>query len=331
MTWIVIGIVSIFFLLAVSAFFSSSELAIVSINRAVIREKARKGDRKAKILDELLENPDSVISAIVVGNNLVNVTASILAGVISTQLFGNIGLGIATAVMTLLLLIFGEITPKSIGIRNEKFALRVAKPIYIVTKVLTPLSIGLTSLSKFIARNVFGKKQLNPPVTEDEIMAMMRLGEEEGTIKKDERELVNEVFEFDETKVDEVRIPKREIVYLDENDTIQDLINKSIKTGFSRFPVCKNHNINKIVGMVHIKDTLPVEDKNTPVKKIMRNILKIGPGMKADDVLREMQHKKVHIAVVRDKKGNVKGIVTMEDLIEEIFGEIADEHDKNIK
>ncbi|RLF61259.1 MAG: hemolysin, partial [Thermoplasmata archaeon] len=230
MTWIVIGIVSIFFLLAVSAFFSSSELAIVSINRAVIREKARKGDRKAKILDELLENPDNVISAIVVGNNLVNVTASILAGVISTQLFGNIGLGIATAVMTLLLLIFGEITPKSIGIRNEKFALRVAKPIYIVTKVLTPLSIGLTSLSKFIARNVFGKKQLNPPVTEDEIMAMMRLGEEEGTIKKDERELVNEVFEFDETKVDEVRIPKREIVYLDENDTIQDLINKSIKT-----------------------------------------------------------------------------------------------------
>ena len=327
MTWIIVGIISIIFLIILSAFFSSSELAIISINRAVIREKARKGDRRAQLLDKLLQNPDTVVSAIVIGNNLVNVLASILAGAISTQVFGNIGLGIATAVMTLLLLVFGEITPKSVGIRNEKFALRVARPVYVITRLFGPFSIGLSSLSRFLAKNIFGKKEINPPVTEEEIMAMMRLGEEEGTIKKDERELVNEVFEFDETKVDEVRVPKKEIVYLDENDTIQDLIDKSIETGFSRFPVCKNGNINKIVGMVHIKDALAVEDKNMTVKKIMRDILKVGPGMKADDVLREMQRKKVHIAVVKDRRNKVKGIVTMEDLIEEIFGEIADEHD----
>jgi len=327
MTWIIAGIISIIFLIILSAFFSSSELAIISINRAVIREKARKGDRRAQLLDKLLQNPDTVVSAIVIGNNLVNVLASILAGAISTQVFGNIGLGIATAVMTLLLLVFGEITPKSVGIRNEKFALRVARPVYVITRLFGPFSIGLSSLSRFLAKNIFGKKEINPPVTEEEIMAMMRLGEEEGTIKKDERELVNEVFEFDETKVDEVRVPKKEIVYLDENDTIQDLIDKSIETGFSRFPVCKNGNINKIVGMVHIKDALAVEDKNIPVKKIMRDILKVGPGMKADDVLREMQRKKVHIAVVKDRRNKVKGIVTMEDLIEEIFGEITDEHD----
>lgn len=327
MTWIIVGIISIIFLIILSAFFSSSELAIISINRAVIREKARKGDRRAQLLDKLLQNPDTVVSAIVIGNNLVNVLASILAGAISTQVFGNIGLGIATAVMTLLLLVFGEITPKSVGIRNEKFALRVARPVYVITRLFGPFSIGLSSLSRFLAKNIFGKKEINPPVTEEEIMAMMRLGEEEGTIKKDERELVNEVFEFDETKVDEVRVPKKEIVYLDENDTIQDLIDKSIETGFSRFPVCKNGNINKIVGMVHIKDALAVEDKNIPVKKIMRDILKVGPGMKADDVLREMQRKKVHIAVVKDRRNKVKGIVTMEDLIEEIFGEITDEHD----
>jgi len=327
MTWIIVGIISIIFLIILSAFFSSSELAIISINRAVIREKARKGDRRAQLLDKLLQNPDTVVSAIVIGNNLVNVLASILAGAISTQVFGNIGLGIATAIMTLLLLIFGEITPKSVGIRNEKFALRVARPVYVITRLFGPFSIGLSSLSRFLAKNIFGKKEINPPVTEEEIMAMMRLGEEEGTIKKDERELVNEVFEFDETKVDEVRVPKKEIVYLDENDTIQDLIDKSIETGFSRFPVCKNGNINKIVGMVHIKDALAVKDKNMPVKKIMRDILKVGPGMKADDVLREMQRKKVHIAVVKDRRNRVKGIVTMEDLIEEIFGEITDEHD----
>jgi len=327
MTWIIVGIISIIFLIILSAFFSSSELAIISINRAVIREKARKGDRRAQLLDKLLQNPDTVVSAIVIGNNLVNVLASILAGAISTQIFGNIGLGIATAVMTLLLLVFGEITPKSVGIRNEKFALRVARPVYVITRFFGPFSIGLISLSRFISKNIFGKKEVNPPVTEEEIMAMMRLGEEEGTIKKDERELVNEVFEFDETKVDEVRVPKKEVVYLDENDTIQDLIDKSIETGFSRFPVCKNGNINKIVGMVHIKDALAVKDKNMPVKKIMRDILKVGPGMKADDVLREMQRKKVHIAVVKDRRNRVKGIVTMEDLIEEIFGEITDEHD----
>jgi len=327
MTWIIVGIISIIFLIILSAFFSSSELAIISINRAVIREKARKGDRRAQLLDKLLQNPDTVVSAIVIGNNLVNVLASILAGAISTQIFGNIGLGIATAVMTLLLLVFGEITPKSVGIRNEKFALRVARPVYVITRFFGPFSIGLISLSRFISKNIFGKKEVNPPVTEEEIMAMMRLGEEEGTIKKDERELVNEVFEFDETKVDEVRVPKKEVVYLDENDTIQDLIDKSIETGFSRFPVCKNGNINKIVGMVHIKDALAVKDKNMPVKKIMRDILKVGPGVKADDVLREMQRKKVHIAVVKDRRNRVKGIVTMEDLIEEIFGEITDEHD----
>lgn len=331
MSWIIVGIISIIFLIILSAFFSSSELAIISINRAVIREKARKGDRRAQLLDKLLQNPDTVVSAIVIGNNLVNVLASILAGAISTQIFGNIGLGIATAVMTLLLLVFGEITPKSVGIRNEKFALRVARPVYVITRFFGPFSTGLISLSRFISKNIFGKKDVNPPVTEEEIMAMMRLGEEEGTIKKDERELVNEVFEFDETKVDEVRVPKKEIVYLDESDTIQDLVDKSIETGFSRFPVCKKGNINKIVGMVHIKDALAVKDKNMPVKKIMRDILKVGPGMKADDVLREMQRKKVHLAVIKDRRNKVKGIVTMEDLIEEIFGEIADEHDKNIK
>ena len=191
MTWVIAGIISIIFLIILSAFFSSSELAIISINRAVIREKARKGDRRAQLLDKLLQNPDTVVSAIVIGNNLVNVLASILAGAISTQVFGSIGLGIATAVMTLLLLVFGEITPKSVGIRNEKFALRVARPVYVITRLFGPFSIGLSSLSRFLAKNVFGKKEINPPVTEEEIMAMMRLGEEEGTIKKDERELVN--------------------------------------------------------------------------------------------------------------------------------------------
>jgi CBS domain containing-hemolysin-like protein len=326
MFWIIIGIISIIFLILISAFFSSSELALVSINRAVIREKARKGDKRAKILDHLLQNPNNVISAIVIGNNLVNVLASVLAGAIATQIFGNIGLGIATAVMTLLLLIFGEVTPKSVGLRNEKFALKMAKPLVIITKIFHPLAVALTSLSRHLMRCFFGKESISTSVTEEEIMAMMKLGEEEGTIQKDERELVNEVFEFDETRVEEVQIPKREIIYLDENDTVEDLIEKSIETGYSRFPVCKK-SLDKVVGMVHVKDSLSIENKKTPVKKIMRKILKIRPGMKVDDVLREMKRTKIHLAIIQDKKGKTKGLVSMEDLIEEIFGEIADEHD----
>ena len=325
MIWIILGIFTIILLIILSAFFSSSEMAFVSINKAVIIDKAREGDKKAKILERLFQNPDNVISAIVIGNNIVNIFASILAGVITTSIFGNIGIGIATVVMMALVLIFSESTPKAFGIKNEKLALTVARPLSIVTKLFHPMVVLLNYISRGLISLMGGKEQDNG-VTEHEIMAMMRLGEEEGTIEKDEREMVNDVFEFDETRAYEIFTPKNKVEFIHQNETIDELIKKSIKTGFSRFPAYGN-DLDDIVGMVHVKDSLVIKDYSMPVKNIMRKILKIDSSMKADDVLREMKRNKTHLALLQDQKGKTLGLVSMEDLIEEIFGEISDEHD----
>ncbi len=325
MIWIIIGIVIIIFLVFMSAFFSGAEMAFVSVNRALVRERAKKKNSHATILDSLLQKPDNVVSAIVVGNNLVNILASIIAGAIATKVFGDIGIGIATAVMTLVIVIFAEVTPKALCMRNEKLALKVAKPLFIITKIFHPLAIFLTYLSNSLIK-VIGVERRKTVVTEEEIRAMLELGEEEGTIKKDEKEMVTEILDFDDTKVWEVYVPRENMVCLHEDDSIERLIKKSIETGFSRFPVYRD-NIDDIVGMVHVKDTLAVKNKKIPVKEIMRDILKIRAGMKADDVLREMQKRKIHIAILQGEDGKTLGLVTMEDLIEEVFGEIADEYD----
>ncbi len=325
MLWILLAIVIIVFLIGFSAFFSSSEMAFVSVNRAVIAEKAKQGDKRAKILDQLLKRPDNVVSAIVVGNNVVNIFSSILAGVVVTALLGNIGIVVATIVMVVVVVIFSEVTPKAFGMYNEKLALRVARPLSVITKVFHPLVVLLTFISNGFIRLSGGSKR-KVAVTEDEIMAMMRLGEAEGTIEKDEREMVREVFEFDETRAYEVYTPRDKVVFIQENDSIGTLISKSLKTGFSRFPVYRE-NFDDVIGMVHVKDSLIIENHSLPVKNIMRKILKIRPHMKVDDVFREMKRQKTHLALLQTEDGKTRGLLSMEDLIEEIFGDIADEHD----
>jgi len=301
-------------------------MAFISINRAVVKEKAREGDKHAIILDRLLQKPENVVSAIVIGNNLVNILASIIAGAVATIFFGDIGIGVATVVMMLLIIIFAESTPKSFGIRNMRFALRVARPLAFVTMIFHPVVLLLTSISTGLIRLVGGKSRSRSIITEREIMAMMRLGEAEGTIERDEREMVKEVFRFDETHASEVYTPNQNVVFLQENDTVAEIIKKSIQTGYSRFPVYRN-NLDDIIGMVHVKDTLAVIDKDVSVKSILRPILKIDSSMKVDDVLRIMKAKKTHLALLQTTDGKTKGLVSMEDLIEEIFGEIADEHE----
>jgi len=322
MIWLIVLAITI--LIFLSAFFASAEMAFVSVDRVRLREEVLKGNRNAKLLEELLEKGDEVVSAIVVGNNLVNITASILAGALATHLFGNAGVGVATAIMTLVIIIFGEATPKAYGRDNYKFAIKVAKYLAFVRKIFYPLASAFTGLSEAILKFV-GREKRKEVVTEKEIKVMLDLGVEQGTIEKDEKELVEEVFDFDETKAIEVYVPKEEMVCLHENDKVKDLIKKAVETGYSRFPVYRE-NIDDIVGMVHVKDAL-MKDENTPIKEIMRDILKITPNMKIDDVLREMQKRKVHMAVLQTKDGKTLGIVTLEDLIEEIFGEIRDEHD----
>lgn len=323
--WVIVGIVAIIILIIISAFFASAEMAFVSVDKARVRDEAIRGNKKAILLEKLLEKPDEVVSAIVVGNNLVNISASIIAGAISTYFFGSIGVGIATAVMTLAIVIFGEATPKAFGIHNEEFAFKVAKYILIVKKIFYPVANLFTKISNFIIRISGLKKSERVGVTENEIKAMLDIGVENGTIEEDEKELVEEVFDFDETRAVEVFTPREKIVCLHENDDVKELIKKSVETGYSRFPVYRE-NIDDIVGMVHVKDAL-MRDEKTKLSEIMREIIKVSPGMKVDDVLREMQRRKIHMAIIQSKDGRTIGLLTLEDLIEEIFGEIRDEHD----
>ncbi|MGB3458512.1 MAG: hemolysin family protein [Halobacteriota archaeon] len=312
-------------LILLSSFFAAAEMAFVSIDRITVREESVKGKKNAILLEKLLESPDEVVSAVVVCNNLVNITASILAGAIATDLLGNIGLGIATAVMTSLIVIFGEVIPKAYGINNAQFAFKVSRHLHLIRTIFYPIVKAFTVISDAFL-NIMGKEKRGKLiVTEEEIKTLMDLGVQNGTIKKDEQELVEEIFEFDETEAKEVYVPVKQIVGLQENDTVEELINKSIKTGHSRFPIYRENKAD-IVGMVHVKDAL-LKDKNMPVKEIMREIIKIPPKMKVDDVLRKMQRMKMHMAVIQSKEGKIIGLVTMEDLIEEIFGEIQDEHD----
>jgi len=326
MIWILLGLIAIVFCIVLSALFSGAEMAFISVSRARVRELTKKGDSRANTLDNLMKAPDEVVSAIVVGNNIVNIFASVIAGAIATTVFGDIGIGIATALMTMIIVIFCEVTPKAFGINNEKMAIRIARPLHILTMILYPVSVALTAVSNAIIVLAQGKNHRRTAVTEGEIRAMLELGEEEGTIKKDEREMVNEIFDFDETQAGEVHVPRRDIVFLQEEDSIKKLVQTSLGTGYSRFPVYRE-NIDDIVGLVHIKDTLAVEDRQESISTILREVLKIRAGMKADDVLREMQRRKVHLAVMQGEDGLTLGLVTLEDLIEEVFGEITDEHD----
>jgi putative hemolysin len=327
MIWIIISIIVITLLIFISAFFSGAEMAFVSVNRAVVREKAGEGDKNARILDSLLKEPNTVISAIVIGNNFVNIFASILAGAVATIIFGNIGIGIATVLMLFIVIIFSEVAPKSYAIQNMRFALRVARPLSVFTRLFYPLVVLVSGISNGLIHLAGGKGGRRSIVTEKEIMAMMRLGEAEGTIERDEREMVKEVFEFNETRGYELFVPKDKIAFIHEDETLANLIQKSMDTGFSRFPVYRK-DYDDIIGMVHVKDTFKFTDKNTPVKVIIRPILKLDPSMKADDILRTMKRQKTHLAILQTADGKTRGLLSMEDLIEEVFGEIVDEHDK---
>jgi putative hemolysin len=324
MFWIII-IVIIGILIFLSSFFAAAEMAFVSVNRIKVRKMKKSGDKSAIILEKLLEKPGEVVSAIVICNNLVNITASILAGSITALLLGNVGVGIATAVMTLLVVVFGEAIPKAYGIHNEKFAFRVAKSLNFLTYVFSPISRGLSAISNVFLKLLGKEVSKKALITEDEIKIMLDLGVQDGTIKKDEKHLVNEIFDFDDTETREVLIPIKNVYFVHYNNNLRKLKKIAVETGHSRFPVYKK-NKKDIIGIVHVKDAL-LKDEEIKINEIMKSVLFVKQKMKADNVLKKMQKKKAHMAVVKSKNEKILGIVTFEDLIEEIFGEISDEHD----
>ena len=318
--------------LFLSGFFSMSETALFSSSKIKALHISKDGSNSGRLILEMKEDSHTLLTTILIGNNLVNIGASSLATALALAHFQSNAVGIATGVMTLLILVFGEIFPKSFANHNNVVVSRaVIYPLYWLSKILWPLIFVLNFIPKL--HGTIDNSQ--ETVTEDELMTMVEVVEGDGEIKEEEKEYITNIFEFDDTYCSEIMTPRADMFVVDVAEGLD--IPTVLKTGFSRIPVIED-TIDNIVGILHIKDLfLRYLEKNdseaTPdsldVKSIMKKPYFIPESKKLDSLLKAFKAKKSHMAVVVDEYGGVSGIVTLEDVVEEIFGEIADESDKN--
>jgi CBS domain containing-hemolysin-like protein len=330
-TWINLEILIIFILIIFSAFFSLSETALLSVSKIHIRHQAETGNRKAKVLIKLLEKPELFLTAILIGNNIVNISASVIATDAALHVFGQSGIAIATGLMTLFILVFGEVFPKTLASRNAEFiAMRIAGPITIVIGILRPIVWFITTIVNFLILLVGGKKPVkNPFVTEELITMMLKVGEKEGTIEKHEREIISKVFDFTDEKAHGVMTPREKIVSIEESKTLDVALSLINQSGHSRIPVYKGA-MDNIVGMIYAKDFLKFKDyelNKIKVFQILRPLLLVKAGKDISSLLKDLQKKKLNIAIVLDSNSKVIGLVSIEDILEELVGEIFDEYD----
>lgn len=320
-------------LISLSAIFSGIETAIFSLGDIKIRNLVKQGKRSAKTLKRIKENPHKLLITILVINNLVNVGASALATVIVTKALPSssvgLGLGLATGLMTFILLIFGEITPKAFAHQNaEKISLLVAKPINILTKILSPIIWLLESITGLIIKLIGGKSEKGM-ITFDEIRTTISVGAEEGIIKKDEEEMIHKVFDFTSTSVDDIMIPRTEMYCLESSTKIKNVLKAIPESRYTRIPVYKE-KLDNIIGILYVKDTIKYivsKKDDTTIEKILRPPFFIPETKNLNLLLQEFRKKRTHMAIVVDESGGVEGLVTLEDILEEIVGEIYDETD----
>ncbi len=317
-------------LIILSAVFSSAETAFLSTNKIRLRNLQEDGEKKADLVLNLLENQNRLISSLLVGNNIVNISASALATKVATDMFQDAGVGIATGVMTLLVLVFGEVIPKNLAAAHaEGWAMFVAPFIQFISVILTPLVFLLTKLSDTVVRFSKKNEEEDPTLTEDEFKILVNVGQEEGVFDESESEMINSIMEFDETYVRAIMVPRIDIVAVDVEDSIKDALRLIIDGGHSRIPAYEG-SIDNIVGILYAKDIfehLDADFNELKVKELIRDAYYIPETKKVSDLLNELRLKKVHMAIILDEYGGTNGLVTIEDLIEEIIGDIQDEYD----
>lgn len=314
--------------LVLSAFFSASEVALISISRAKVRTLVNEHRPGAETLSRLKEDPHKFLVTILIGNNIVNVAAASIATALTISLFGNIGIGIATGFVVILLLVFGEIGPKMYATHNaEKLSLAVARPIHVLSIVFSPL---IWLVSKVNLRGMSAAGVAEPSVTEEEIKEWIEVGKEEGAIEQEEREMLYSVLEFGDTTAREIMTPRVDVAMIDDERGLEEALQLFNETGFSRLPVY-HENMDNIVGILNIKDvfaSMVTGKKNVGIKDLMYDPFFVPESKKIDDLLRELQLRKVQMAIVLDEYGSFAGIVTVEDILEEIVGDILDEFDR---
>ncbi|MBQ8254013.1 MAG: HlyC/CorC family transporter [Clostridia bacterium] len=323
--YIYIGIM--LFCVMMSAYFSATETAFSSLNRTKIRTLVEKGNKKAKLVNKLLDNYDALISTILIGNNIVNIAGASLGTVLFVDLMGNIGATVSTAVVTVVVLIFGEITPKSIAKDSpEKFSMFSAPLIRTLIFFFTPLNLLFSGWKKLVSK-IF-KVEGDSKMSQEELLMLVEEVEEEGSIDEDESSLLKNAIEFSDLKAEDILTHRVDIEAVSTLDTKEDIAKVFTDTKFSRLPVYEE-TIDHIVGIIHQKDFYHgpgLTDK--PISEIMTSPIFVLKSEPLSELLRLLQENKSHVAVVLDEYGGTLGIVTLEDILEELVGEIWDEHDE---
>ena len=323
-------------LIGLSAFFSSAETALVTVNKIRIRNLIEEGSRRAVILSKVIEDQGKMLSAILIGNNIVNISASSLATIMVTRWLSGTGLaavaaGISTGALTLIVLVFGEITPKTCAtIHSEKIALAYARIIYTWMFIATPLIFIMNNLSMgilFLMR--IDPNDKSDSYTEEEIRTIVDVSHEDGVIEPGEREMINNVVDFGDANAKDIMVPKVDMSFLNMNATYNDMMELYKENKYTRYPVYEETTDN-VIGMINVKDLLIYEDKeHFDARNILRSVLYTHEHKKTSDLLLEMKKSSTNLAIVLDEYGVTSGMVTIEDLLEEIVGDIRDEYDED--
>lgn len=322
-------LIAVIILLCLSAFFSSSETALTTVNQIRMRTLADNGDKRAARVLHVTGNPGKMLSAILIGNNIVNLSASSISTSLAIHLFGNTGAGIATGILTFLILIFGEVTPKTMAtIKADSMSLTVAAPIGFLMKILTPvifiinkLSLGLMFL---LHVNI---KDAQKKMTEEELRTIVDVSQENGVIEHEERDMIHNLFDFGDAEAKEIMVPRIDMTFVQSDATYQEVLDIFRQDMFTRLPVYEDSTDN-VIGIINMKDFLLQND--TPefsVRNLLREPYFTYEHKNTADLFLEMRKSSISLAIVLDEYGVTAGLITLEDLLEEIVGEIRDEYD----
>ncbi|MGB9731451.1 MULTISPECIES: hemolysin family protein [Calditerrivibrio] len=325
-------LVSIFVCLVFSAYFSASETALTSLGELKVKHMIQEMGEKGKILELWLLHPNKVLYTLLIGNNIVNILSSVIAADFAYKVFKNSSIALITGIMTILIIFFGEIFPKTYAKHNaEKLSIFTMYILRIFFWLFYPFSWLLNKIVKGLIKFFGGKvEQEGPKITEDELEFLISIGEKEGVLENQKKEMLHNIFEISETSVKEIMVPLNDVTMIEISTSINEIIDTIAKTEYSRIPIYEENKDN-VIGILYSKDIIKYINKGLE-KLNIKNILKkpyfVPSTKRIDDLLREFQINRIHLALVVDEYGSIDGLITLEDILEEIVGEIRDEYDK---
>ncbi|UCG94972.1 MAG: HlyC/CorC family transporter [archaeon] len=323
MLWLYMTVLAI--LIILSAIFSGTETALMSVNTVRVRSLLRQKKKGSEALHRIKQNPHRLLITILIGNNLVNIGAASLATVVFTEMFGSSGVGIATGIMTFLILVFGEITPKTFSTQNAtRVSLFMARPIEVMSYVFHPFVLFFEAISRSMSKILGSKKEKK--LSEEELRVVVTMGKKEGLLSKEVADMMQNILDFEGTGVTSIMTPKFRMEMVDGNKNLKNVLNFVVKSPYSNFPVYINKRDN-IVGVLDVDEVLKYVKNNklgTKVKKLAKKIYFVPDSKKIEALLTEFEGKHIPMAIVVDEYGEVSGLVTVEDILEEIVGDIFD-------